>query len=176
MTDRDNSKPILKQFSELTLQDFYKYPVWIQCHVMDYEELWYDETDEETFRPWLGELPVSPSKAIFLVRSKFIFADGTEYEGFITPGESNSNDIQELGYIQPYVFVNHGKGIGFWFGALPHDYAEDKKKFYYSLIGKKPEEIFPIIFEAEKKYADGIIKGTIPGFCGYSNTGQITVM
>lgn len=169
-------RPILKQFIELTLQDFYKYPVWVQCHVMDYEESWYDETDEETFRPWLGELPVSPSIAMFLVKSGFTFADGTKYEGFITPGEPGSSaSIRELGYIQPRVFAGNGKGISFWFGALPDNYVEQEKKLSYSLIGKTPEEIFPIEFEAEEKLSEGVVKGTVPGFCRYSDDGQVIV-
>ncbi|MGS0765193.1 hypothetical protein [Syntrophomonas curvata] len=174
--DRGNNKPIIKQFGELTLHDFYEYPVWVQCHVMDYEEPWYDETDEETFRPWLGELPVSPSLAIFLVKSKFILADGTKYDGFITPGEpGKSNNVGGLGYIQPYVFVNNKKKIGFWFGILSDNYVKEEKKLIYSLIGKKPEDIFPILFEADKKLAGGVVKGTVPGFCQDSNKGQVTV-
>ena len=42
-------KPGLKQFGELVPADFERHPVWIGCHVADYEEPWYEETDEETF-------------------------------------------------------------------------------------------------------------------------------
>jgi len=78
-------KPILKQFSELRLSDFEKYPVWVNCHVIDYEESWYDDTDEETFRPWLEETPVDPGHTIFLVKSTLTLNDGTVFCGFITP-------------------------------------------------------------------------------------------
>lgn len=47
-------KPELKQFGDLTHEDFDRHPVWIGCHVADYDELWYEDTDEETFRPWTG--------------------------------------------------------------------------------------------------------------------------
>jgi hypothetical protein len=47
--------PILKQFAALTIEDFAQCPVWIACHVADYDEPWYDDTDEETFRPYGGE-------------------------------------------------------------------------------------------------------------------------
>jgi hypothetical protein len=46
--------PELKQFGDLTVDDFARCPAWISCHVQDYDEPWYDETDEETFRPWTG--------------------------------------------------------------------------------------------------------------------------
>jgi hypothetical protein len=78
-------KPLLKKFSELRLSDFEKYPVWVNCHVIDYEESWYDDTDEETFRPWLEELPVDPGYTMFLVKSTLTLNDGTVFCGFITP-------------------------------------------------------------------------------------------
>jgi hypothetical protein len=49
-------KPELRQFGSLTAEDFERIPVWLACHVADYDEPWYDETDEETFRPWSGDL------------------------------------------------------------------------------------------------------------------------
>jgi hypothetical protein len=36
----------LKQFAALTIEDFAQYPVWIACHVADYDEPWYDDTDD----------------------------------------------------------------------------------------------------------------------------------
>ena len=39
--------------------DFATHPVWVSCHSVDYDEPWYDGTDEETFRPWLSEIPVA---------------------------------------------------------------------------------------------------------------------
>jgi hypothetical protein len=54
-------KPELKQFGDLCPADFERYPVWIACHTEDFAEPWFNETDEETFRPWSGALPVAPS-------------------------------------------------------------------------------------------------------------------
>ena len=78
-------KPNLKQFGDLTPADFVEHPVWASVHTLDYDEPWYDETDEETFRPWIGELPVSPEDGMFLVRAKLTLADGRVLDGFITP-------------------------------------------------------------------------------------------
>ena len=54
------SPPTLKQFGDLSPLDFDASPVWVQCHIIDYDEPWYDDTDEETFRPWDRALPVDP--------------------------------------------------------------------------------------------------------------------
>jgi hypothetical protein len=45
------NRPELKQFGDLTPADFERHPGWIGCHTADYDGAWYDETDEETFRP-----------------------------------------------------------------------------------------------------------------------------
>jgi len=50
----------LKQAGDLVAANFEAHPVWVSCHVVDYDEPWYDDTDEETFRPWLGALPLDP--------------------------------------------------------------------------------------------------------------------
>lgn len=46
------SKPELKQIGALSLSDFLRHPVWVGVHTRDTDEPWYDETDEETYRPW----------------------------------------------------------------------------------------------------------------------------
>jgi hypothetical protein len=38
--------PELKQFGDLVEADFRRHPVWIQCHIVDYDEPWHDETDD----------------------------------------------------------------------------------------------------------------------------------
>ena len=69
-------KPILKQFGDLVPADFAKHPVWTSVHTLDYDEPWYDDTDEETLRPWTGPLPVGPQEGMLFVRAKLTLADG----------------------------------------------------------------------------------------------------
>ena len=64
-------RPELKQFSDLTPSDFERHPIWVDCHVVDYDEPWYDDTDEETYRPWAGPLPVEIGSSV-LVRADFV--------------------------------------------------------------------------------------------------------
>src|SRR4029453_10996720 len=90
------STPELRQFGTLTPNDFIRSPVWVQCHIIDHDEPWHNQTDEETFRPWAGAVPVDPQEAMFLVRATFELADGTKLSGFVTPAQ-----VQELGMMQP---------------------------------------------------------------------------
>jgi hypothetical protein len=79
------STPELKQFGDLVEADFVQHPVWIGCHTADYDEPWYDETDEETFRPWIGSGSPGPSEGMLLVRATIELSDGTAFPGFVTP-------------------------------------------------------------------------------------------
>jgi hypothetical protein len=95
------SKPELKQFGNLAPADFLANPVWIASHTADYVEAWYEETDEETFRPWTGALPVSPSEGMLLVRATLELRDGSHHSGFVTPAFKD----EDLGALQPHIFV-----------------------------------------------------------------------
>jgi hypothetical protein len=114
-------KPEVKQFGDLSSADFDTHPVWIACHTEDYAEPWFNETDEETFRPWTGALPVSPSDGILLVRARFELRDGSPHDGFLTPAFKEG----DLGMLQPHLFVA-GESFGFWRGL-----------FGVGLIGKR---------------------------------------
>jgi hypothetical protein len=154
-------KPLLKQFGDLTPADFARNPVWVSVHTLDYGEPWYNDTDEETFRPWMGELPVSPEHRMFLVRAKFTLTDGRVLNGFVTP--QVDSEPKSLGTMQPQVFLQSGTRSDFWDGMFKRD-AEDRKVLYVEL-GMDPKAIFPIQFAAEKGLATGHVSGSIPGFC-----------
>jgi len=51
------SKPRMRQEYDLTPADFNRCPVWVSVHNHDSDEPWYDQADENTFRPWTGALP-----------------------------------------------------------------------------------------------------------------------
>lgn len=153
-------KPILKQFGDLTLTDFLQYPVWVSVHGCDYGEPWYDETDEATFRPWTGPLPVDPSQDMFLVRAYLTLADGRVFPGFITP--QHQDEMIDFGTIQPHVFLPSGKLYGFWDGMFKR--SEEKRQVLYSELGQDPGNIFPIRFSAERGLTNGLDSGLIHGF------------
>ena len=160
MTDR----PDLRQFGDLTPADFEAHPVWVNCHVIDYEEPWYDETDEETFRPWTGELPVSPHHTMFLVRAELVLNDETHCQGFLTPAiDGDAGSVQHaLATMQPHLFLPNGELAGFWLGIFRAD--DEHCRRVYDALGKEAADVFPIRFAAKDGLATGRTSGTIEGF------------
>jgi hypothetical protein len=166
-------RPLLRQFGDLHRQDFEEHPVWVNCHIIDYDEPWYDETDEETFRPWTKNLPVDPT-TMFLVKATLTLADGTEMSGFVTPqNPDDSGGKVDLGLIQPQVFLPDDERVGFWFGILmpsPEEVAS-----LYSALDKTQRDVFPIAFMTNESLATGITSGSIPGFCSRGENDEVKV-
>lgn len=151
--------PELKQFGDLRPEDFDRCAVWASCHSFDCDELWYDETDEETLRPWDGQLPVDPSDGMFLVKAKFRLSDGREFWGYVTPG--NPEEDASIGILQPYLAVG-SQFFGFWGGML--GVAKTAKDSFYAAIAADHTTAFPIEFSVDTKFALRAISGTIAGF------------
>lgn len=149
----------VKQFAELTEQDFVAHPVWVAVHGMDEEEDWYDDCDEESFRPWPGSLPVGPEEGMLLVRAQFTLADGTPLGGFITP--QSAGKALSLGVVQPQIFTPTGLQ-SFWGGMFPCPASE--RASFYKNMDKTENQIFPIAFSADLALASGQVAGTIDGF------------
>ena len=147
----------LKQFDDLTGEDFERHPVWISCRSVDYGEPWYEETDEETFRPWNGNLPADGSKGLLLVRAILELSDGTWYPGFVTPAESEG----DLATQQPQIFAGNRR-FGFWGGIVGIPVAD--REALYGALARKQDAIFPIRFTADANLATGVLTGTVAGF------------
>lgn len=152
------SRPELKQFGDLTPADFERHPVWIGCHTADYDEAWYDDTDEETFRPRGGSLPADPSEGMLLVRAAAVLSDGTRLPGFLTPAFEEG----DLGTLQPQVFIG-GRMFSFWGGmfGVPREVREE----FYAALGKRPDTIFPLEVTADVAVCTGVARAQVRGFC-----------
>lgn len=163
--DSSSTRPELRQFGTLARADFERQPVWSSVHVLDYGQPWYEETDEETFRPWLGQLPVHPQWDMFLVRAHFRLKDGTKLVGFITPAPGLGRALDyDLGIVQPHIFLPDGRMIAFWQGIA--GFSEDYKQAAYKDLGKHPDDVFPIRFAADRGLCVGKHAGRIYGFVG----------
>ena len=175
----------MKQEYQLTAADFVRYPVWIGVHNYDSDEAWYDEADEETYRPWTGALPFAEKRGIVLVRATFELADGSTLPGYCSP-RSEDWDVAPAPYmtksgivtlrswsathggtklslmalLNPSVFVGCD-AVGFHLGAP--SIRADRVRQFYSLIGKRPSDVFPVKFAADKKFATGIGSGQLDG-------------
>jgi hypothetical protein len=151
--------PTLRQSADLTPEDFRLHPIWVSVHTLDYDEDWYNETGEETFRPWLGDRPVGVDET-FLVSACLKFADGSEFDGFATPCSFDSG-LDSMGTLQPCVFAPSGEIFAFWHGKFRQ--VEHERRFYQS-FSKSPGEVFPISFRPLNGLTSGIASGEIPGF------------
>ena len=150
-------KPELKQIGDLSPADFNRHPVWIACHTEDRGKPWFDETNEETFRPWMGTLPVRPSDGMLLVRATFELNDNSKHEGFLTPAFKEA----DLGTLQPHLFVG-GKSFGFWGGMF--GVRADRRTAFYKARGKGRDAVFPMHFSARPDLATGVVAGRLDGF------------
>ena len=110
--------PLLVQFAALTAAHFEAHPVWASCHSFDHDEPWYDQTDEETFRPWTNTLPVDPADGMFLVAARLKLADESVLPGFATPVSPDAFEDKTLGLLQPQVFLPTCQVIGLWLGMF----------------------------------------------------------
>jgi hypothetical protein len=160
-------KPELKQFADLVETDFQRHPVWIQCHIVDYDEPWHDETDEETFRPWTGETPADPSDGMLLVRATGTLPDGTRFPGVLTP----ASEADDLGSLQPHLFVA-GTLFGFWGGGV--GVSEERRAAFYAALRRGSDDTFPVRFEADNGLCRGVTSVEVLGF--YKLSGERVVV
>lgn len=154
-----------KSFGDLTAEDFAAHPIWIGCHGADADEPWYDETDEESFRPWDGAVPIDASAEAFLVRATATTAGGAELPAFLTPVRS----APTLAEMQPHVFVG-GEQFGFWLGTTLGEATV--AEFYAALA--PIAEVFPLRVAAEPRIVSGPCEITVDGFySGYPHATRI---
>jgi hypothetical protein len=149
--------PELKQFGDLSASDFERHPIWVSVHGQDEGEPWYDEADEETFRPWTGDVPVNASEGMLLVRATLELRDGSSHHGFATP----AFDGDGLGTQQPQIFVG-GQLFGFWGGII--GVPSERRQALYEALGKSSEDVFPLRFSIHPALATGVTSGVVEGF------------
>jgi hypothetical protein len=149
-------RPELKNIRDLRRDDFVRHPVWINCHCVDYDEEWYDDTTEETMRPYLGQTPVGTDE-LYSVRCSLEFADGTMFDGFATPAE----EPEEWGVIQPRLLLPDRPPVMFWCGAYPRN---GMLSDFCGIVGKKTEQIFPIRVAPISGLTTGRCSGIVRGF------------
>lgn len=158
------ARPELVQFDDLTPGHFHRHPVWIQCHVPDYDEPWYGDTDEETFRPFLESLPAGPSSGMLLVHAALTLADGTPLEGFVTPAfpEDVAGPDSGLGTMQPQLFLPSGRRESFWDGGFPR--SAEARQALYAELGRTVDAVFPIEFRTSPDLTHEVAAGIVNGF------------
>lgn len=182
--------PVLKQIEDLSHSDFVLHPVWVGVHNNDIDEPWYDQSNEQTYRPWTGPLPF-PGVPIFFVAATFCLADGSVYPGYFNPASKDwdaplpprrmrdgsyakpqqwsarrgGSVLSVLALHRPAIFIGE-RTFGF---HLLRDLERRKANVqsFYKSIGKPPNAVFPVRFHAEPAYFDGIVAGRMDGFYSF---------
>ena len=150
------AKPELKQFGVLSSGDFERHPVWIGCHVADYDEPWYEETDEETFRPWTGASRLPPLKACYWCEPSLELRDGTRCSGFVTP----AFDEGDLGTQQPAESLWATDASVFGEGCVVCRLTTHVLRCDSTATGRS----LPLTFTVKPGLATGVVAGQVQGF------------
>jgi hypothetical protein len=119
-----------------------------------------------------GVLPVASSMAregvgVYLVRSSFVFADGTTATGYCTPHSEPlphpGDSHLDLGYLAPAVLTDAGP-VTFWSVAEEEpDLARLDEQ--YARLARTADEVFPLSFAADVDVGDDeVAAGTLTGF------------
>ena len=115
--------------------------------------VWYDDTDEETFRPSKSDIPVAADE-MYLVACEFTMADGSRHQGFGTP----ALEADEMGLIQPQIFSPSGKRYAFWLGMFPR---QEEITGFYTDFAKGPSSVFPLVFTSLPGLTTAFCSGTV---------------
>ncbi len=156
---------IRKQVGDLAPSDLDEYPTW---------EFAIDEEgeggDEETIRPRPEVKFVDPADGLFIVHAEFAAADGTRFDGFVSPHEDRHG-----AHANPTIVTDKAH-VPFWFGIVPPSRAHLRAS--YGALGKAPAELFPLRYRALVEHAGSELKGEINGFMHYESgrTEKITLL
>jgi len=144
---------IRKQVYDLTPDDLLLSPIWEFAHDEEADA----GQDEATVRPVMESLSLDAQETMCIAAARFYLADGTEMDGFVSPGIQGDTYV---GHLQPTIVTNAGQ-VAFWFGiAQPMpEQIEDA----YNVLGKGPERIFPMSFSLAFPTSHPLT-GTVPGF------------
>ncbi|MBN9663651.1 MAG: tetratricopeptide repeat protein [Acidobacteria bacterium] len=171
------TRPLLRQDWELSVEDFQNHPLWLAVHGRDQSEEWYEQCDEETFRPWDGMFPAAPQSGAFLVAAWMKLRKGRTYPGAFYVNlpevaadassiarysfDGASADDVAAAMRQPRIF--HENRCSYFWGGKRGVPSSDQEVFYLALQDV-PENIFPITYEALPGVISGSHRGIVRGF------------
>lgn len=130
-----------KKVSTLNNEDFVTCPVWKfeyrkECEDHDdYDVILNREKTQEWALPAPEVISLTDRGGSFIVRSKFLLADGTEFFGFCSPSDPSGID-----YTQPVMITARGH-IRFWYDWKP-DWVEPLRSLHK--LGKDASKVFPV--------------------------------
>ncbi|WP_093287366.1 hypothetical protein [Solimonas aquatica] len=143
-----------KQVYDLIPADLHQTAVWEFALDEEGEE----GQDEATVRPVNVEGSLNTADGMFIVWASFVLADGSHAEGYLTPGVQGDNHLSS---VQPAVVAEGGQ-VSFWCGLVAPERGYLDR--CYKVLGKQPNEIFPLSYQSQVNLVGGTISGSIPGF------------
>jgi hypothetical protein len=155
---------IRKQVTDLLPDDLARYPIWEFALDEEGEE----GQDEETVKPRPDLDRADPADGLFIVRTEFVVADGTRFDGYASPHED-----AYLGYTQPTIVTADGQ-VRFWFGGVPP--RPGKLEASYRILGKSAPEVFPVRYRALVEHDGAPLEGEIGAFMHLESMGSKTVV
>lgn len=156
---------VSKQVYELTPADLANTPVWEFALDEEGEE----GQDEATVRPVESALPLNTGDGMFIVRAHFRLSDGTNLQGYLTPGVQGDS---LLSTVQPIIVTTVGQ-VMFWLGAFPR---QNSVEAAYRLLGKPAQDVFPVTYVSDVPLAQGPVRGTLNGFAHYASLTDRTMV
>jgi hypothetical protein len=118
---------VVKRLKELTNDDLCRCPIWRYEGPSDDEAMVYPAPGFE-----------QPDQVTYVARTRFVLADGSEWWGYCSP-----TDASGLDYLQPMILTPSGP-VRFWYEKAP---PEPEPEHACRLLGKTPEQVFPVRFE-----------------------------
>jgi hypothetical protein len=109
-----------------------------------------------------------PAVGIFVVRAEFVAADGTRFDGYVSPHE----DAHAF-YTQPTIVTADGQ-VPFWFGGVAPRPARLESS--YRTLGKTAAELFPVRYRALADHGGAALEGDIRAFMHYESMGSKTIV
>src|SRR5919197_5131894 len=140
---------IRKQVYELRPDDFATASIWE--FALDEEGL--PGQDEATVKPRADLERADPGDGLFVIRAEFVSADGTRFDGYVSPQHE-----ARVGWIQPTVVTATGQ-VGFWLGGFPP--GAGRLDEAYATVGKTASELFPIRYRAVVEHGGVPLEGEL---------------
>lgn len=186
--------PLLKDRASLIRTDFDGNPIWVRVQDYDKDQPWFQGSTDQTYRPWDGPLPLQPRTPypFVLLAASFRLSNGDCYPGYFQPvredwdaplpprklkdgtfsqpqcwsSRHGESPLSVLALHCPVIFIDEG-AFDFRLRRDP-DRRKESIIDFYTAIGKRPEEVFPVEFSATPGLFNGITSGRLDGFYSFS--------
>jgi hypothetical protein len=126
----------------LTVEDLARCPIWR-----------YEGPSDDTASVSPAAAFEHPDREVYIARTRFVLADGSEWWGYCSPIDDSGLD-----YVQPVLLTPSGP-VRFWYDESP---AEPEPARTCRLLGRPPERVFPVRFECVVPVEGRVVGGELP--------------